>query len=253
MSETYGVGRLLRDGELYDKWNQFDYDLEFYKKWCTKSPGPVLELCAGTGRLTIPLKQSGIDITGLEISDSMIEAAINKAKQAGVKIDFIKGDIRDFSLPKKYSTVIIPFNSFQCIYSIEDIENVFRHIKTHLTPNGLLVFDIFNPSIHILVEKEHSFSEISKFTLNNGNDVIIKEKGDYDDSAQVNKLKLIYQVGDEEFTDKLDMRCFFPLEMDALVKYINFVVIHKFGNFDEVPFGRNSPKQIYVCKLKNQL
>ena len=31
MSENLVVGNLLRDGELYDKWNQFDYDFDFYK------------------------------------------------------------------------------------------------------------------------------------------------------------------------------------------------------------------------------
>jgi len=252
MNETLGVGRLLRDGELYDKWNQFDYDFDFYKRWCLKRPGPVLELCSGTGRLTIPLKQSDIEISGLEISDSMLETARNKAKQAGVEIAFFKGDIRAFSLANKYSIVIIPFNSLQCIYTIDDIENVFKHIKEHLSSDGLLIFDIFNPSIHLMVEKENSFSEISKFTLNNGNEVIIKEKADYDDSIQVNRIKMIYQVGEKEYSDKLDMRCFYPLEMDALLKYNDFDVVQKFGNFDEVPFESRSPKQIYVCRFKTR-
>ncbi len=252
MNETLGVGRLLRDGELYDKWNQFDYDFDFYKRWCLKRPGPVLELCSGTGRLTIPLKQSDIEISGLEISDSMLETARNKAKQAGVEIAFFKGDIRAFSLANKYSTVIIPFNSLQCIYTIDDIENVFKHIKEHLSSDGLLIFDIFNPSIHLMVEKENSFSEISKFTLNNGNEVIIKEKADYDDSIQVNRIKMIYQVGEKEYSDKLDMRCFYPLEMDALLKYNDFDVVQKFGNFDEVPFESRPPKQIYVCRFKTR-
>ena len=91
----YSVGNLIHDGELYDYYlNDFTDDLEFYKKWCLKADGPVLELCAGTGRLTIPLKENGINITGLDISDSMLKKAEEKNSKKEIEIDFIKGDIR---------------------------------------------------------------------------------------------------------------------------------------------------------------
>src|SRR5262249_31177353 len=67
--------------------------------------GPVLELACGSGRLTIPIAQSGVEIVGADSSLSMLEAARAKAA-AGVKVNFFAADMRDFDLPTRYSLII---------------------------------------------------------------------------------------------------------------------------------------------------
>lgn len=52
----YKVGDLIYDANLYDGLNTFLYDLQFYKKWLPKDKcARILELCCGSGRLTIPI------------------------------------------------------------------------------------------------------------------------------------------------------------------------------------------------------
>lgn len=246
--ENFGVDDLIYRGEIYDKMNDFSFDFEFYKKWCGQIRGSILELCCGTGRLTIPLKKYGLNISGMDISDSMLEMARNKAKSENIDIEFMKGDMRNFHLPKKYSTIFIPFNSLQNTYSISDIEFIFGNVKKHLEPNGHFIFDIFNPSIHFIVEREKEMKETFRFHLNDGREVVVHEKCEYDSAFQVNRVKWFFKIGDAETIEKLDMRCFFPLEMDAILKYNKFTVIKKFGSFDEDSFDSKSKKQIYVCK-----
>ena len=51
----YCVGDLIYDANIYDGLNTFLYDLPFYKKWLPKDRNArILELCCGSGRLTIP-------------------------------------------------------------------------------------------------------------------------------------------------------------------------------------------------------
>lgn len=47
----------------------------------------------------------------------------------------------------------------------------------------------------------------------------------------------------------LDMRMYFPQELDTYLKWNGFTIIHKFGGFDEECFNNDSEKQIFVCKL----
>jgi len=250
--ENYGVGELIHNGDLYDYMNNFNFNFDFYKKWALQAGGSVLELCSGTGRLTIPLKQTGIDIIGLDISDSMRDKAQEKSCKLNLKIDFIKGDIRDFNLGRKFSLIFVPFNSLQNIYSIQDVEKVFTQVKKHLQKDGLFIFDIFNPNFHYMLNKEQSFMEQCRFTRDDGVEVIISEKCKYDAAGQVNRVQWLHKIGGEEFLEKLDMRCFYPLEMDALLKYNNFEVVGKFGDFEEKSFESESAKQIYVCKITNR-
>lgn len=243
-----GVGELIHSGEFYDKVNQFDFDLPFYKKWCEIAHGKILELCCGTGRLTIPLKQTGYDITGLDFTSSMLERAKVKAHATGVKIDFILGDMRNFHLKSKFDLIFIPFNSLQNTYTLEDIERIFANVQSHLLKNGYFIFDIFNPSIEFMVQNKNHFREITHFRLDDGREVQIKETMEYDLAKQVNRVHWIFTIGGKEKDQLLDMRCFYPLEMDALLKYNHFQVLSKFGNFDETPFTSTSAKQIYVCQ-----
>jgi ubiquinone/menaquinone biosynthesis C-methylase UbiE len=49
--------------------------LDFYRRQIARYGEPILELACGSGRLTIPLIESGIQITGLDISEEMLNLA----------------------------------------------------------------------------------------------------------------------------------------------------------------------------------
>lgn len=250
MKDEFSIGNLVHDGNHYDCENTFDIDIPFYSKWCKKAAGPVLELCCGTGRLTIPLSEQGVDITGFDISDSMLEKAKKKASDLKVnRPSFINGDMRNFNFDKKFKLIFIPFNSLQCIYTIEDVETIFSNVKKSLDNRGYFIFDIFNPSIHLMVEREKEYQEMSRYKMDNGDQVIVSEKCFYDSANQVNRVKWLYDINGEKIINNLDMRCFYPLEMDVLLKYNGFKVLHKFGDFNEDCFSSKSAKQIYVCSL----
>lgn len=60
MNIGYKVGELIYDANIYDGLNTFLFDLQFYKKWLPKNKeAEILELCCGTGRLTIPIAKDG--------------------------------------------------------------------------------------------------------------------------------------------------------------------------------------------------
>lgn len=72
----------------------------------------------------------------------------------------------------------------------------------------------------------------------------------YDIKEQVNRVKWHHFIDGKEHVQNLDMRCFYPKEMDMLLRYNGFEVISKFGDFKKTPFESNSQKQIYVCHVK---
>jgi 2-polyprenyl-3-methyl-5-hydroxy-6-metoxy-1,4-benzoquinol methylase len=67
----------IRDGRHYDALKAQN-DIAFYLAQAQAASGPVLEI--GTGRVTIPLAAAGVDITGLDVSASMLEEAKRKAE-----------------------------------------------------------------------------------------------------------------------------------------------------------------------------
>jgi 2-polyprenyl-3-methyl-5-hydroxy-6-metoxy-1,4-benzoquinol methylase len=67
MDGNYKVGDLIYDANVYDGMNTKLADLEFYKRWLPPNKDArILELCCGTGRLSIPIAKDGYNISGLD-------------------------------------------------------------------------------------------------------------------------------------------------------------------------------------------
>lgn len=244
----YKVGDLIYDADIYDGLNTFLSDLQFYKKWLPKNKdAKILELCCGTGRLTLPIAKDGYNICGVDYTSSMLRQAKIKAAEAGLEINFIEADIRTLNIQEKFDLIFIPFNSIHHLYKNEDLFETLEGIKKHLKQGGLFLLDCFNPNIQYIVESEKEEKVIAEYTTSDGREVLIKQTMHYENAPQINRIEWHYYInGEFHSIQNLDMRLFFPQELDSYLKWAGFNIIRKFGSFEEEPFTDNSEKQIYV-------
>ncbi|MDU1905318.1 MAG: class I SAM-dependent methyltransferase [Dysgonomonas sp.] len=251
MEEKYKVGKLIYDGNIYDGMNTEMADLPFYSHWLKKRKnGNILELCCGTGRLTIPLAQEGFNITGVDNSPSMLKQAQEKANELNIPIQFVESDMRCLDLPEVYDIIFIPFNSIHHLYNNQDLFNVLTGVKKHLKEDGYFLFDCFNPDIHYIVNSENHEQVIAEYSTKDGRSVVIKQIMTYENTTQINRIKWHYFInGKFDSIQDMDMRLFFPQELDAYLGIYGFEIINKFGGFKEEIFENKSGKQIFVCKV----
>ena len=253
MKNDYKVGDLIYDASIYDGMNTHIDDLQFYKRWLPKSKiSRILELCCGTGRLTIPLAQEGYNISGIDYTPSMLEQAKVKASETGLEVEFIEADIRTLNLRKKYDLIFIPFNSIHHLYRNEDLFKVFSVVQNHLKDGGLFLFDCFNPNIQYIVEGEKGQKEIATYTTDDERKILIKQTMRYENKTQINRIEWHYFInGEFHSIQNLDMRMFFPQELDSYLELSGFNIIHKYGGFEEQEFNDSSEKQVFICvKMK---
>ncbi|RKX27223.1 MAG: hypothetical protein DRP47_06865 [Candidatus Zixiibacteriota bacterium] len=143
---------IYSDGRYYDLENEgLVKDISFYRKQAKRIGGPVLELACGTGRITIPLAEAGLKMTGLDISPPMLQQARVKAEKKGLNIEFIETDCRNFDLEERFSTILFPFNAIAHIHDHESYEALFSCVKNHLQDGGRFIVDWFNPRLDILI------------------------------------------------------------------------------------------------------
>lgn len=253
MEKTYKVGDLIYDGNIYDGLNTGMADLPFYSHWLKKrKEGSILELCCGTGRLTIPLAQEGYKITGVDNSTTMLNQAKQKASELNLPICFIKSDIRSLELPEKYDIIFIPFNSIHHLYTNQDFFNVLIRVNKHLKENGYFLFDCFNPNIHYIVQSENQENTMAEYTTKDGRQVVIKQTMTYENETQINRIKWHYYInGEFNSVQHMDMRMFFPKEIEAYLAMHGFRIMNRFGGFKGEIFESKSEKQIFVCRKSN--
>lgn len=249
MNSNYKVGDLIYNATIYDGMNTNLADLQFYKRWLPKDKSArILELCCGTGRLTIPIAGDEYNISGVDYTSSMLNQAKIKAAEAGLEISFIEADIRTLNLQEKYDLIFIPFNSIHHLYKNEDLFKAFNVVKNHLKDGGLFLLDCYNPNIQYIVEGEKEQKEIATYTTDDGREILIKQTMRYETTTQINRIEWHYFInGEFNSVQNLDMRMFFPQELNSYLEQAGFDIIHKYGGFEDEVFNDNSDKQVFVC------
>ncbi len=250
LNTDYKVGELIYDANLYDGLNSFMSDLQFYKKWLPNGNNTqVLELCCGSGRLTIPLAKEGTHICGVDNSNTMLAKAKSVALSEGLNIDFVEADIRNLDLAKEFDLVFIPFNSIHHLYQNQDLFSALKVVRKHLKDDALFILDCYNPDIRYITESEKAKIKIAEYETTDARKVLIYQTMIYENDTQINRIKWHYFINDSFHSiQNLDMRMYFPQELDSYLNFMGFEIVHKLGNFEEEQFSQSSEKQIFICK-----
>jgi ubiquinone/menaquinone biosynthesis C-methylase UbiE len=113
-------------------------------------PTTILDVGCGTGAHAIELAKRGYRVTGVDLSQPMLEHAKHKANEleASKRPEFFHGDARSFDLNKQYDVVIMMFAVVGYLTTNEDVLAGLRNVRRHLKPGGLFVCDFwYGPSV----------------------------------------------------------------------------------------------------------
>ena len=227
--------------------------LNFYRRQVARYGGPVLELACGSGRLTIPLAKAGLNITGMDISEEMLQLAKLKASKAGISTSFIQGDMRSFDLGEKFKFIFIPAPSLSHLHKREEIEDCLSCVRRHLAEEGRFLLELFNSSVRMLARESGRRYPVGQYEdPKAGSQVFVTEEVGYDSASQVNHIQWFFrnEGRDDEVMLSFEMKQFFPQEMDALLWYNGFLIERKYGNYNEEEFSRDAWKQLIICHSK---
>ena len=121
---------------FYDiAYSWYSDDLPFYVARSREARGAVLEAGCGTGRVLLPTLQAGVDIDGIDIHPGMIEVARAKAATLGLKPHLAVADMRDFTMPRRYALITIPFRAFQHLLTTADQVAALRCCLLYTSPS----------------------------------------------------------------------------------------------------------------------
>ena len=253
MSRTRGIDHIYRDGRHFDQlFAGANQDLAFWVGQAQQHGDPVLELACGTGRVTIALARQGFKMIRLDNSEAMLNEARRKSAAANVEVEWIEADMRDFDLAKTFSLVILPFNALCHLVSLDDFEACLACVKKHLACGGKFVVDVFVPKMELLVDKPGERFPFSEYDDPDGRGrVVVTESYVYEPNTQIKRITTHHAIpGEEETEGELNMRMYFPQELDALIKYNGFVIDDKYGDYDQTTFDSQSEKQLVVCTVR---
>jgi SAM-dependent methyltransferase len=223
---------------LYDPWSvSVTEDVPFYVEEARRvSPGPVVELGVGTGRIAVPIAADGVRVIGVDSSAGMLEVCRERAEIAGVAglVELRLGDLRAPPVTEQVELVICPFRSYLHLHTDEERLEALRAARDALVPDGRLVFDVFAPGADDIAETDGRWLE---------REPEIFERADWDTETRTLTLSVRGPSGEAT----LALAWLSPDEWRALLEQAGFEVEALYGWFDRRPF-RGGEDMVWIAR-----
>jgi len=236
-------------------------DVAFYRDAAREFGDPVLELGCGTGRITMALAEAGKRVTGLDVSERMLERAVQKRAalrvEARERVHLVQGDMTRFDLGEKFRLVIIPFRPLQHLLEVRQQVDCLECVRKHLAPGGRLILDVFQTDAERMHDPVHQRETlISEYKTRDGREVRISERvAAFHRAEQRNEVEMIFSVGHpggrrERLVFAWTLRYFFRYEVEHLLARCGFRVTALYGDFDRTAIRDDSPEMIFVAESR---
>ncbi len=181
--------------ELYDIVTpaSFGGDAEWYRGKARECGGPVLELGAGTGRITLGIAQDGVRVHALDANPAMLDTLRQKLAQqppeVRERVVALVGDMRMFSLAERFALIIAPFRAFLHNLTEQDQLACLERVREHLRPRGCFAFNVFHPSLEYMAHHTGAFAGVWRwagtFPRPDGGWIVRSESNRYDTVRQM--------------------------------------------------------------------
>ncbi len=236
--ETYGEKIADTYDEYYSSFESSAIDLIF-----EFSKGRhVLELGIGTGRIAIPLKKKGVDISGIDASPSMIKHL--RTKPEGSNIPVVLGDFSDINIDDSFDLIYVVFNTFFALTTQELQLKCFRNVSKHLKNKGKFLIEAFVPDLG-----RFDRDQTVRTTSIKINEVIIDvSQHDIMNQQVISQHIVLTEKGTSLYP--VIIRYAWPSELDLMAQISGMKKVNRWEDWKKSPFTSHSSKHISIYELK---
>jgi len=217
---------LLYKDKNYDA--ETDYVVSLLKKYMPEA-NSLADLGCGTGKHAVEFAKRGYKVTGVEMSESMLNIAKKNLSGAGIEeknVKYICGDISKIDTGEKYDAALALFHVIGYLTSNALLLQGIRNISRHLNKGGLLIFDYwYGPAV--LAQKPERRSKLLK-----GNGLALRRNAEPELKVKENIVEVNYNIEVKADTgeillldEKHSMRYFFLPEIKLLLEQCGFKVL----------------------------
>jgi SAM-dependent methyltransferase len=252
-----------------------DYDLEhegdeeditFYTKLLERwRPRRIMELAAGTGRVTIPLARAaasaGIEIVGLERDGPMLQEARRKVAELDEReracVTLMTGDMRAWETAERFDLVIAPCSSLSHLLTLDDQLAAWKCAHENLRDGGRFVADLTMPNLTVYADSMQTpprtlvEMDVDARDPAGGTRLLRYKTTRYLPHQQRAEIRFLYDRFTESrdvdrYVSDFDSHVYYPREVELLFRSAAFSLEAWFGDYGMRPLRATSRQLIGV-------
>lgn len=200
--------------------------------------GRALELGIGTGRIALPLASRGVNVSGIDVSQSMLDQL--KEKTGAEKIALHFGSFLDLNVPGQFDLIYIVFNTIYMLTSQADQVRCFQSVASRLSESGVFLVEAFVPDLTRFQAGQANW--VQKIT----EDVVQLDVGLHDAVQQTVTSQKVILSNSGTRLYPLKIRYAWPSELDLMAQVAGLRLRERWNDWQRTPFDSGSGKHISI-------
>jgi SAM-dependent methyltransferase len=240
---------------LYQKKNyhaECDLIEQAIKRYAKKSLKTLLDVGCGTGNHSIELSKRGFQVTGVDLSQSMLEEAARKSSNMHVtqRPVWQHGDLRDFDTGRRFEVGIMMFAVIGYLTTNDEVLQGLRNIRRQLEEGAIFICDFwYGPSV--IATKPSDNVRLFETGLGRLIRTASTKLNAMEHTADVTFRLWMLQENElvSEICETHHLRFFFPKEFELLLNLAGFKLnsISAFPSLDE-PLGEDTWNALVIAE-----
>ena len=202
--------------------------------------GRLLDLCCGPGRHAIPLAQAGMQVTGVDLSEYLLNEARARADQAKVAVEWVREDMRKFVEPRAFDVVVNLATSFGYFAVQADDMKVLKNMVESIHDEGVVVLD--------MVGKEALAERLPlnrQPTREHDGSLLIQRVEVHDDWGRARSEWLLIR-GNEVRRFRMEHTLYSGHELRERMNWAGLSDVKLYGGLDGRPYGPGAERLVAV-------
>lgn len=210
----------------------------------------LLDLACGTGSLSEAFSAMGYDVIGVDSSEEMLNAALDKKFESGHNIQYLCQDMTKLDMFGTIDVTVCALDGINHLSSLADIEKTFERVSLFCEPEGLFLFDINTPHKHKNILGNNTF-------VYDFDDVYCVWQNSYSEENNRVEMSLdFFERGENgsytRYEDGFSEIAFDEDTIDGLLEKCGFEIVGKYDYDSFDPPRADSEKLVYAAKKRSR-
>lgn len=208
----------------------------------------LLDIACGAGDHSILFAKRGLEVTGFDISETLVEFAKEKAERENLDVQFYRGDMREMDFDQAFNGAVLLSHSFG-FFNHEENKGVLEGSYNSLSKEGRLLLDLMNP--YKLPRFQRNWTKMEGGYLLSEPHVLDAPSGVLRGRpatfVDTDKDRLVLM--NEDAMANNDIRMYTALEIGNLLQEVGFSKVEFWGQnkLPRTPYSANCERMVVVA------
>jgi SAM-dependent methyltransferase len=201
----------------------------------------ILDAGCGPGRIALELALRGLDVTGVDLIQSELDAAAESAADEGVSLKLVCTDLRTYTTEKKFDAAVNLYTSFGYCDSIEEDLQILRRISDAVRDDGWFIMECTSRETAILYFTPGEWFERAGMTVLTQFAVVGAWEG-------LRSTWILIDKNGKRIVHEFIQRLYSALEIKRMLSAVGFKSAEIYGDFDFSPYNEKARTMVIVAR-----